>query len=74
MGRYEQIQSDSLPYSKRHPQFTFVVSMNVIGQDSLTLGTCLQNSVLDDTIANIWLQRWQIADMPSDLSQVAISR
>ncbi len=65
---------ESLPYSKRHPQFTFVVSMNVIGQDSLTLGTGLQNSVLDDAIVNIWLQRWQIAEMPSELTQVVISR
>ena len=65
---------EPLPYSKRHPQFTFVVSMNVIGQDSLSLGTGLQNSVLDDAIGNIWLQRWQVADMPSELTQVVISR
>lgn len=65
---------DPLPYSKNNPQFVFVISSNVIGQDSLVLGTGLQAIVLDDAIAKIWLQRWQVADMQSELTQVVILR
>ena len=65
---------DPLPYSKNNPQFVFVISSNVIGQDSLVLGTGLQTIVLDDAIAKIWLQRWQVADMQSELTQVVILR
>lgn len=65
---------DPLPYSKDNPQFIFVISSNVIGQDSLVLGTGLQTIVLDDAIAKIWLQRWQVADMQSELTQVVILR
>ena len=65
---------EPLPYSRNNPQIIFVISMNVMGHDSLTLGTGLQTMVLDDSIAKIWLQRLQIAGMPSELKQVVISR
>lgn len=66
--------ADPLPYSKNNPQFMFVVSMDVIGQESLSLGTGLQTMVLDDSIAQVWLQRVQVTGMEPELSQVFISR
>ena len=72
---WTEFSSDEpLPYSKDNPQFVFVISSNVIGQDSLALGTGLQTMVLDDAIAKIWLQRWHVADMQSELTQVVILR
>lgn len=65
---------DPLPYSKNTPQFVFVVSMDVVGQDSLSLGTGLQIMVLDDSIDKVWLQRVQVAGMEPELTQVFISR
>lgn len=65
---------DPLPYSENNPQFVFVISLDVIGQDSLSLGTGLQTMVFDDSIAKVWLQRVQVAGMESELTQVLISR
>ena len=65
---------DPLPYHRNIPQFTFVISMDVVGQESSSVGTGLQNMVLDDAIAKVWLQRVQAAGMESDLTQVTISR
>lgn len=65
---------DPLPYHKNAPQFVFVISMDVIGQDSLSLGTGLQAMVLDDSIAQVWLQRVQVAGMEPELTRVFISR
>lgn len=65
---------DPLPYSKSFPQFVFVISMDVIGQDSLSIGAGLQTIVLDDSIAKVWLQRTQAAGMEPELTQVFISR
>lgn len=65
---------DPLPYNTSTPQFVFVISMDVIGQDSLSLGTGLQTMVLDDSIAQVWLQRVQVAGVEPELTQVFISR
>ena len=65
---------EPLPYIKDQPQFVFVISANVVGQDSSTLGTGLQAIVLDDAIAQVWLQRAQIAGMESELLEAFIAR
>lgn len=65
---------DPLPYYINKPQFVFVISMDVVGQDSLSLGTGLQAMVFDDVIAKVWLQRVQMAGMAPELTQVLISR
>ncbi|HZJ94104.1 MAG TPA: hypothetical protein VFD11_00780 [Thiopseudomonas sp.] len=65
---------DPMPYHINKPQFIFVISMDVVGQDSLSLGTGLQALVFDDAIAKVWLQRVQMAGMAPELTQVFISR
>lgn len=65
---------ESLPYIKNQPQFVFVISANVVGQDSSTLGTGLQAVVLDDAIEQVWLQRAQMAGMEGELLEAFIAR
>lgn len=65
---------EPLPYIKNQPQFVFVISANVVGQDSSTLGTGLQAVVLDDAIEQVWLQRTQTAGMEGELLEAFIAR
>lgn len=65
---------DPMPYHRDQPQFVFVISKDVVGQDSLSVGTGLQAMVFDDTIAEVWLQRVQMAGMAPELTQVFVSR
>lgn len=65
---------EPLPYIKNQPQFVFVISANVVGQDSSTLGTGLQAVVLDDAIEQVWLQRTQMAGMEGELLEAFIAR
>lgn len=65
---------ESLPYIKNQPQFVFVISANVVGQEHLTLGTGLQAMVLDDAIGQVWLQSYQVAGMKGELLEALIAR
>lgn len=42
------------------PQITFVISINVVGQERTASGTTRQSGLLDDAISGIWTQRRQV--------------
>lgn len=65
---------EALPYIKDQPQFIFVISSNVVGQEHMTLGTGLQTMVLDDAIEQVWLQRSQMAGVEGELLEALIAR
>lgn len=65
---------DPLPYHDSQPQFTFVISMNVAGQDNTAFGIARQNIVMDDAIAAIWTQRQEVAGMAPGLFRSWVPR
>lgn len=60
---------DPLPYVKGQPQFTFVISKDVVGQESTALGLGKQHIVLDDAIEKVWVQRHEVAGGEVDFVQ-----
>lgn len=65
---------DPLPYDKDQPQFTFVISNDVVGQESNIFGLALQHIVLDHTVAKVWLQRQEVAGGEVELIEAIQSR
>ncbi|TKR56703.1 hypothetical protein D7I39_05085 [Allopusillimonas ginsengisoli] len=65
---------DPLPYQKEHPQFTFVISLNVVGQENTALGVVRQNMVMDDAIAKIWTQRLEVAGVTPEFLKFSVPR
>lgn len=67
-------ESELLMYRNDKPHFEFVISQDVVGQDSFRVATGVQRMVLDDEIKEVWVQRMQTAEGPGELTQVYISR
>ncbi len=65
---------DPLPYQKDNPQFTFVISMNVVGQENTAIGMVRQNMVMDDAIAKIWTQRLEVAGVEPEFKKFFVPR
>lgn len=65
---------DYLPYDKDKPQFTFVISKDVVGQESNTLGLGVQNIVLDHTVAEVWIQRHEVLGAEVDFTEALLPR
>lgn len=65
---------DPLPYTQDQPQFIFIISKNVAGQESNVLGLAQQTMVLDDSIAKIWVQRQEIAGGDANFNQAFTPR
>lgn len=51
---------DTMPYVHGEPQFVFIVSHNIDGQETSSQAWLKQKSVLDDSMAEIWIQRQQL--------------
>lgn len=65
---------DSLPYNQAKPQFVFVISKDVVGQENTDLGLAQQAVVLDDAIAKVWVQRHGIEGGAAEFNQAFIPR
>ncbi len=65
---------DPLPYTRDKPQFVFVISKDVVGQENTDLGLAQQAVVLDDAIAKVWVQRHGIEGGAAEFSEAFIPR
>ncbi|NYT62593.1 hypothetical protein H0A66_09750 [Alcaligenaceae bacterium] len=65
---------EATPYRPETPRMVFVVSMNVSGQEEAVHGLLHNIDVMDDAIASVWTQRFQISGAPGDFSQMFIDR
>lgn len=65
---------DPLQYLPEQPHFEAVVSVNVAGQEAGTSGLVKQAVVMDDTVAEIWTRRLDIAEIPAELSRLQVKR
>jgi len=50
--------------SPNEPQMTFVISMNVVGQDVSTFGLLHRGNLMDDAVSDIWTRRVQFGAGP----------
>lgn len=65
---------DPLPYKPDQPQFLFVTSVDVSGQDALAYGLVQQAVVLDHTVREIWIRRDEAFGTPVRLVQTHVPR
>lgn len=65
---------DPLPYNAEQPHFVFVVSLNVAGQEAALSALAKQGAVMDDSVSEIWTQRYEVAGMPAQFSTLAVPR
>lgn len=65
---------DDLPYIKAQPPFVFVVSFNTAGQDVAVSGLARQFPVMDDSVSEIWTQRYETAQTPASFSSIYVPR
>ena len=67
-------EMDILPYNQEQPQFEFVVSWNTSGQDVAASALAQQPQVMDDSIAEIWVRRFEMPQMPVEFAETYIYR
>ena len=65
---------DILPYKQEQPQYVFVVSWNTSGQDVTASALAQQSQVMDDSIAEIWLRRFEMPQMPVEFAEAYVYR
>lgn len=65
---------EPLLYTREQPPFVFVVSWNTSGQDVAVSGLARQFPVMDDSIAEIWMQRDEIGQTPVGFSSIHVPR
>lgn len=65
---------DALPYTPDAPHFTFIISHNIAGQEASSAALAVQHIVLDDSIAEIWIKRDEIAQTEPIFTQLNLPR
>lgn len=65
---------DTLPFDKDRPQFEFVISQDVSGQDAASIGMVRQAVVMDHAVSEIWTQRQEVASGPAQFSRAYVPR
>lgn len=65
---------DDLPYTQEQPPFVLVVSWNTAGQDVAVSGLARQFPVMDDSVSEIWTQRYEMAQSPASFSSLYVPR
>lgn len=65
---------DPLPYRPGQPQFVFVTSVDVVGQDASAFGLVQQAFVMDHTVQSMWTRRTEIPGADVTFMQTHIPR
>lgn len=65
---------DPLPYTPGQPQFIFVASVDVVGQDASAFGLVQQTLVMDHTVQAVWTRRDEAPDLHVRFTQAFVPR